>query len=216
MIAWRGQIGGGLLLVCLAGGCLSSEAPATKTWTVESVSGDEGVVASGEGGGIAFGTTRVGAVTVDAPYDKPLFVVRRADGTVAFDHYNTFAASPAALLRVPVRRRLASDGRFGCVVPQVSIAAADTQVEAQVTDLSLDCRSAGRRMARAAVTLDVVKTGRGSRAVVFVGAGAGESDAADGNYSRAFSEAVDAAVIGALKDLRGVEGSTTPKGSSVK
>ena len=112
----------------------------------------------------------------------------------------------------PIRRHcsvspfaIVSDSRFNCVVQQSSVASVDSQVEVQVTDLSLDCRTAGRRVARAAVTLDVVKTGRGPRVVAFEGTGTGEADASDGNYTRAFSEAVDTAVGGALKALKSVE-----------
>lgn len=200
-----------LLLACMAGGCLTSEAPTPKSWTVESSVQGEDTAPQVEGPGTAFGTTRVGVVSVDAPYDKPSFVVRRADGSVAFDHYNVFASAPASLLRVPVRNRLVSDSRFNCVVQQSSVASVDSQVEAQVTDLSLDCRTTGQRVARAAVTLDVVKTGRGPRVVSFEGVGTGESDASDGNYTRAFSEAVDAAVGGALKSLRSVENAPVAK-----
>ena len=205
-----------VLLSCAVGGCLSSQAPTPKAWMVEpSVSGDD-TAPLVEGGAPAFGTTRVGVVSVDAPYDKPQFVVRRTDGSVAVDHYNVFAAAPASLLRVPVRNRLISDSRFSCVVQQASIASADSQVEAQVTDLSLDCRTAGQRVARAAVTLNVVKTGRGPRVAAFEGMGSGEADATDGNYTRAFSEAVDAAVSSALKTLKSVDGPSESKASSAK
>lgn len=197
-------------------GCLSSDAPDARSWTVESPAVGEDTAPVVEGGGSAFGTTRLGSVVVDAPYDKPPFVVRRADGSVAFDHYNVFAAAPASLLRVPVRNRLGMDSRFNCVVTQSSIASADTQVEAQVTDLSLDCRAEGRRLARAAVKLDVVKTGHGPRVVVFEGMGNGEADAQDGNYTRAFSAAIDAAVSGALRAMRPVEGSAAPKSASAR
>ena len=122
--------------------------------------------------------------------------------SVAFDHYNVFAASPAALLRAPVRSRIGADGRFGSVVSPSSAAWADAQVEVQVTDLSLDCRTDGRRRARAALALDVVKAGRGPRTVALQGAGAGEADAAEGDYARAFSSAVDAALAEALKSLK--------------
>lgn len=205
-----------VLLAWLVGGCLSSEAPSSKAWTVETSVGGADTAPAVEGGAPAFGTTRVGTISVDAPYDKPPFVVRRADGSVAFDHYNVFASAPASLLRAPVRSRLSSDSRFNCVVQQSSVATVDTQVEAQVTDLSLDCRTAGRRVARASVMLDVVKTGRGPRVVVFEGAGAGEADAADGNYTRAFSEAVDAAVGGALKSLKSVEKPAVQREASAK
>lgn len=196
------------LLLGLCAGCLSlsSEAPAAKAWTLDAVP-DASPAAEGAGKA-AFATTRVGAVSVDAPFDRTPFVVRRADGSVAFDHANVFASSPGALLRAPVRRRLGADGRFGSVVGLSSAARADAQVEVQVTDLSLDCRTPGRRRACAALALDVVKAGRGPRVVALRGAGAGEADAAAGDYSLAFSQAVDAALQGALRALKTADASS--------
>lgn len=190
------------LLACWCAGCLSSDAPAAKAWTLDAAPSAPAAGVLEGAGKAAFTTTRVGAVSVDAPYDKTPFVVRRADGSVAFDHYNVFAASPAALLRAPVRNRIGADGRFGSVVSPSSAAWTDAQVEVQVTDLSLDCRTDGRRRARAALALDVVKAGRGPRTVALQGAGAGEADAAEGDYARAFSSAVDAALAEALKSLK--------------
>ena len=157
------------LLACWCAGCLSSDAPAAKAWTLDAAPSAPAAGVLEGAGKAAFTTTRVGAVSVDAPYDKTPFVVRRADGSVAFDHYNVFAASPAALLRAPVRNRIGADGRFGSVVSPSSAAWADAQVEVQVTDLSLDCRTDGRRRARAALALDVVKAGRGPRTVALQG-----------------------------------------------
>ena len=190
------------LLLCWCAGCLSSDAPAARAWTLDAApSAPAGAVLEGAGKA-AFATTRVGTVAVDAPYDKTPFVVRREDGSVAFDHYNVFASSPAALLRAPVRNRIGADGRFGSVVNPSSVAWADAQVEVQVTDLSLDCRTSGRRLARAALALDVVKAGHGPRVVALQGAGSGEADAAAGDYAQAFSSAVDAALAEALKALK--------------
>lgn len=94
------------LLACWCAGCLSSDAPAAKAWTLDAAPSAPAAGVLEGAGKAAFTTTRVGAVSVDAPYDKTPFVVRRADGSVAFDHYNVFAASPAALLRAPVRSRI--------------------------------------------------------------------------------------------------------------
>lgn len=200
------------LLLGLCAGCLSlsSEAPAAKAWTLDAVpDAPPAAQPAAEGAGkAAFATTRVGAVSVDAPFDRTPFVVRRADGSVAFDHANVFASSPGALLRAPVRRRLGADGRFGSVVGLSSAARADAQVEVQVTDLSLDCRTPGRRRACAALALDVVKAGRGPRVVALRGAGAGEADAAAGDYSLAFSQAVDAALQEALRALKTADASS--------
>ena len=68
-----------------------------------------------------FAATRLGAVSVFAPYDQQSFAVKRADGSMAFDPENRFAAQPAALLKGVLMASLAADGRFGHVVPQSSI-----------------------------------------------------------------------------------------------
>ncbi len=194
------------LLLCWCAGCLSTSAPAAKAWTLDAAPAAPAGAALEGAGRAAFATTRVGPVAVDAPYDRTPFVVRREDGSVAFDHYNVFASPPAALLRAPVRARIGADGRFGSVVGPSSAAWADAQVEVQVTDLSLDCRAPGRRLARAALALDVVKAGQGPRRVALQGTGAGEADAAEGDYARAFSSAVDAALAEALKALKAPAG----------
>ena len=146
--------------------------------------------------------TRIGTVVVNAPFDRTPFVVRRADGSVAFDAYNEFASAPSALLRAPVHKMLASDGRFGHVVSPSSAASADASVEVLVTDLSLDCREDGKRKACAAVCVDVVKTGRGPRTVALSADGASEADATSGDFSAAFSKAFNEAFAEALKALK--------------
>ena len=183
------------LLLCA--GCLSSSAPAPKAWIVTPA--DVAPPTNPSSG--AFSVTRQGALTVAAPFDSTSFVVRRADGSVARDPYNVFASPPSTLLRASVRARLEADGRFGRVVPQSSSATADAQVEVLVRDLSLDC-SADRRTARAAVSVDVLRAGRGARAVVLSGDGDGSGDAEKGDYSAAFSQAFDAALTSALRALK--------------
>ena len=182
----------------LCAGCLSSSTPAPKTWMVSPA--QELAAAAPRPG--AFSVTRQGQIAVNAPFDTTSFVVRRADGSVARDPYNVFAAQPSALLRNAVRSRLEADGRFGRVVPQSSSASADVQVEALVSDLSIDCSDLSRRTARAAVSLDVLRTGRNGRGVILSGDGAGTADAASGDYSAAFSQAFDAAMAAALRNLK--------------
>ena len=184
------------LLLCA--GCLSSSVEPPKTWTVTPTDARPPAVAPAG----AFSVTRQGAITVTAPFDSASFVVRRADGSVARDAYNAFASPPSALLRAAVRARLEADGRFGRIVPQSSSATADVQVEVLVRDLSLDCTEAERRTARAAVSIDVLRAGRGARMVILSGDGAGTGDAAKGDYSAAFSQAFDAALVDALKALK--------------
>jgi ABC-type uncharacterized transport system auxiliary subunit len=184
------------LLLCA--GCFTSSTPMPKTWMVSPADVKPPAVAKPG----AFSTTRQGALIVTAPFDSTSFIVRRADGSVARDPYNVFASPPSTLLRAAVRARLEADGRFGRVVPQSSSASADAQVEVLVRDLSLDCSVADRRTARAAVSIDVLRAGRGARAVILSGDGSGTGDAGSGDYSAAFSQAFDAALANALKALK--------------
>ena len=183
------------LLLCA--GCFSSSTPVPTTWVVTPADVKPAAPQPG-----AYSVTRQGALTVAAPFDSTSFVVRRADGSVARDSYNVFASPPSTLLRAAVRARLEADGRFGRIVPQSSSASADVQVEVLVRDLSLDCSEAERRTARAAVSIDVLRAGRGARTVILSGDGAGRGDATKGDYSAAFSQAFDAALVDALKALK--------------
>ena len=189
------------LFLALCAGCFTSGKPTPKSWTVEPTAAAP-AEPSPEKASPAFAITRVGTVAVNAPFDRASFVVRRADGSVAFDAYNEFAATPSALLRSPIRAQLATDGRFGHVVAQSSAASADASVEVLVTDLSLDCRESGKRTARAAVCVDVVKTGRGARTVALSADGASEADATSGDFSSAFSKAFNEALAEALRVLK--------------
>ena len=180
-------------------GCFSSAPPPATAWTVDAapVSG----LPPAEPKPV-FAATRLGGVSVLPPYDQPSFAVRRTDGSIAFDPANRFAAQPAALLKGPLMAGLSADGRFGHVVPQTSVVNSDAIVEVVFPELSLDCRDAGSRKARASVTVNVVKGGRSQRDIALSGSGAGEADASDGNYSAAFSAAVNTAVANALSGLK--------------
>ncbi len=184
------------LLLCA--GCLSSSTPMPKTWMVSPANVTPPAVPAPD----AFRVTRQGSLTVTAPFDSTSFVVRRADGSVVRDPYNVFASPPSTLLRAAVRARLEADGRFGRIVPQSSSASADVQVEVLVRDLSLDCTIPERRTSRAAVSIDVLRADRGARTVILSGDGDGTGDVKDGNYSAAFSQAFDAALVGALRNLK--------------
>ncbi len=185
-------------LLAACAGCLSSSAPTPKTWMVSPTADRPPVVTPPD----AFAVSRQGTITVNAPFDSTSFVVRRADGSVARDPYNVFASQPSALLRNAVRARLEADGRFGRVVPQSSTAAADVQVEVLVSDLSLDCAEPPKRGARAAVSIDVLRSGRRGRVIILSGDGTGMADAASGDYSAAFTKAFDDALRDALRNLR--------------
>lgn len=191
----------GVLLVGAGCSMFSGSPPPPKAWMISPEVGPS-VQSVLEGGQPAFPATRLGAVTVNAPYDRMPFMVHRADGSIVSDPMNVFAAAPASLLRAPVKSHLAADGRFGHVVGQSSVAGVDATVETTVTDFSLDCSEAGTRKARVKLSLDVVKTGRGPRTIALRGAGTGEADAAKGDYSEAFSTAFSSAFQEALRSLK--------------
>ena len=187
------------VLLAACAGCLSSAPPPATAWTVEAAMPSDMPPAEPKP---VFAATRLGSVSVMSPYDQQAFTVKREDGSVAFDPANRFAAQPAALLKGPLMANLAADGRFGRVVPQSSVVNSDAIVEVVVPELSLDCRTAGARKARASVTVNVVRGGRSSRDIALSGSGSGEADAADGNYSAAFGTAVNSAIANALSGLK--------------
>ena len=190
------------LALAFAAGCFTAGGPAAKCWTISA----DGEAASyrPEGGVPAeFPVTRLGPVTVLAPYDVRTMCVLRSDGSLAFDAYNQFAAQPAQLLRNALLGALEGDGRFGSVVNTTSTAAPAAVVEVLVSELALDCRSDGVRMARMALRVDVIAQRGGVRDVVRTGRGAGSADAADGNYSAAFTAAASSAMRAALADMSG-------------
>jgi len=75
---------------------------------------------------------------------------------------------------------------------------------------SLDCTVDDRRMARAAVSVDVLRADRGARTVILSGKGdsrdgdpdGGVGVVTNGDYTAAFSQAFDAALAGALQSLK--------------
>jgi ABC-type uncharacterized transport system auxiliary subunit len=140
---------------------------------------------------------RLGSITVAAPYDRLALAVKRADGSIAFDAYNVFAASPSALLRAPLAALIEDDGRFGRVLSSVSTVRANSTLEAVVTDLSLDCTSENKREAKVSISIAVIE----NREIKMFLDGKGVADAASGNYSNAFSEAFSQAVYDALKSV---------------
>lgn len=187
-----------LALAVLLGGCLSlsPEQPAAASWTVEFVPAPAKAAAA-PAESPAHGSVRVSQVIVRAPYDSRDFAVLRADGSLAFDAYNGFAASPAALLKGAVQDAFLAHGAFRSVVPASSQLAADVSAETTVTRLALDCREPGRRVAVVELSVLLLK-GRDAFASAH---GEGRADAADGNYSRAFSAAFSQAVSQALAGL---------------
>ena len=105
---------------------------------------------------------KVSEISVAAPYDGQRFAVLRPDGSVAFDGFNSFSARPVQLIDAAVCIDYESPTLF-------------------VRKLALDCTVKGERKA-------IVELWLGEDPKTSV-QGVGSSDAADGNYTRAFSEA---------------------------
>ena len=173
-------------------GCLTSSVPEIACWNIE-YSGER----AGRGVEPRFGVARVSQVVVRAPYSVKGLAVLRANGTVAFDPYNEYAAGPSALLKGVVEDALEASGFFKAVVGASSSAAASVAAEVTVTRLALDCRKEGVRNAVAELELRLLA----GRDIASSAKGSGIADAADGNYGAAFSGAVSDAIKAALGRL---------------
>lgn len=181
-------------LVAALAGCLSSSsAPEVSCWSLEYAGG----TAASRGASPRFGVVRVALASVRSPYGARGIAVLRADGTVAFDPYNEYAATPSALLKGVVEDALSASGLFKAVVGVASSAGASVSAEVTVTRLALDCRAGGSR--RAVAELDVCLID--GRNIVARAKGAGDADAADGRYGAALSRAVSDALSEALSRL---------------
>lgn len=176
-----------VLVLC---GCLSQEPSSAKSWLISATRKNVSELNIDK-------ISKLGAITVAAPYDRPALAVKRKDGSIAFDAYNVFASSPSALLRAPLAAILEDDGRFGRVLSSVSTARYGTSFEVVVTDISLDCRQAGKRTAVVSLSIAIIE----NREIKMFLDGKGSADAASGDYSAAFSEAFSNAVIDALKAI---------------
>ena len=179
------------LLPVLAG-CLTSTPPSVAYWPLEY----KGAVRSADEAKYAVG--RVSQVLVRTPYNAAGIAVLRANGSLAFDPYNEFAALPSALFKGLLMDCLQASGLFKFVVNVSSSVHSTVNVELFVTRLALDCRTEGTRHAVAEVLLRIVDEDGEMRVV----RGAGKVDAASGNYGAAFSNAVSTALDVALDELR--------------
>lgn len=182
-----------VLLLPVLAGCLSSAPPAPANWII-SWTPPAGTV-SGETG--ARPCVKLLSVDVRAPYNGTRLAVLRADGSVAFDAYNAFAAAPSALLRGAAADVLAASGAFDRVVAPGSTASAPVALELTVTRLALDCRAEGRRDASVALTLTAVA----NRRVLASAAGEAAVPVPDGDYSAAFSKAFADALFASVRAL---------------
>ncbi|MBR3222708.1 MAG: hypothetical protein IKF72_10845 [Kiritimatiellae bacterium] len=189
----KGLVRSILLLSPLAlAGCLTSRAPEVACWNLEHAAADAAAKAEAR-----FGVVRVSQVVVRAPYAAKGIAVLRANGTVAFDPYNEYAAGPGALLKGVVSDAMEASGLFKAVVGESSSARASLLAEVVVTRLAIDCREEGVRRASAELLLQLVD----GREIAALAKGAGGADAADGNYGAALSRAVSDALAAALGRL---------------
>lgn len=171
-------------------GCLTTSAPECSCWLIEYCDGLGTARDAAK-----YGVVRASQVVVRAPYSSTAMSVLRKDGTIAFDPYNEFAASPALLLKGVMIDALNASGVFKDVVGASSTAAATEAVELTVTKLTLDCREG--REAVAELSVRVVR----DREIVAVVKGEGVENASDGDYGKSFSRAVSKALSSALKQL---------------
>ena len=179
-----------LLSPMVLAGCLTSRAPEVACWNLE-------YAADAAKADARLGVVRVSQVVVRAPYAAKGIAVLRANGTIAFDPYNEYAAGPAALLKGVVSDVMVASGLFKAVVSESSSVKASLLAEVTVTRLAIDCREEGVRRASAELLLQLVDGREISAAVK----GAGAADAADGNYGAALSRAVTDALAAALGQL---------------
>lgn len=184
----------------LLAGCISSAKRTGVNWTV-SMDRTFALDAEEYGGVAIKGVVKLLHLAVRAPYDTRQLVVLRADGSIAFDAFNTFAAAPAQLLKGIALDSLERSQRFSRVVPANSSARTDYTVEVEVETLALDCRKDSRRDAVVALTLTLLK----SRDVVASSHGEAKIPANGADYSAAFSRAFGDAFARALAGIAGDE-----------
>lgn len=146
-----------MTLIPALAGCLSSAPKPPVNWTID-------VAAE----------AKVASAVVCAPYAGQRLAVLRADGSIAFDPFNSFAAAPGSIIKDAV---VARRGEGALVVRR----------------LALDCRAAGRR--DAVVELEIALGDR-------LGKGEAAEPTADGNYSAAFSRAFEKAYTQAHEGLK--------------
>lgn len=179
-------------LIPVLSGCFTASVPKVSQWLLEY----EGSVRTAQVAKYDVG--RVSQVMVRSPYTEVGVAVLRPDGSVAFDSYNEYAASPAAMLRGVVYDAMDASGLFGSVVNASSSVKSSAMVEVLFTRMVLDCRQEGGRKASVAVVVRIL--GPDGRADI--ARGEGVVDATGGNFGAALSGAVSAALRSAFDRLR--------------
>ena len=180
------------VLSAVSAGCLTSSPVERSDWNVECAASALRVAEKPK-----FGVVRLSMVELRAPYAVREIAVLRADGSIAFDPCNAYAAAPVQLLKGAALESLSRSGLFAAVVGAGSSVGSDVEAEISVSRLALDCREAGSRRAVAAVSVRLVR----SHAIAAYAEGAGSADASGPDFSSAFSAAVTSAFSDALNRL---------------
>lgn len=180
-----------LAFIPVLSGCLSANTPKITQWLLEY----RGPVKEMRQPKYEVG--RVSQILVRSPYNETGIAVLRADGSMAFDPYNEYAANPTALLKSVAFDAMDASGLFGSVVNPSSSVKSQALVEVLIGKLVLDCRKEGERKAVAAVRVRLIPNdGKALQAK-----GEGEADAKDGNYGAALSGALSEALSLAFGQL---------------
>ena len=177
-----------LVLVCLAG-CLGGRPPEPRRWNIQALEAGEEVAAKSP----IWDVVRVARLEVAAPYDGLRLAVRRADGSLAFDSRNVFAASPSTLLRVPTRDILLRSGKCRAVTSANSPVKATVGLEIVVDTLALDCRKENECSAEVSLSVTLVEGRELVRTVKSAASVAVQKDFT-ASFSRAYSEALSKAL----------------------
>ena len=173
-------------------GCLTASAPKVKQWLLE-YKGQVRVATPAK-----YEVGRVSQVLVRSPYNETGIAVLRADGSMAFDPYNEYAANPMLMLKGVVFDAMDASGLFGVVVNPSSSVRSSVSVEVFISRLALDCRKEGERKAVASVRVRLLADAEKT----LYAQSEGEADAKDGNYGAAFSTALSAALNSAFGQFR--------------
>lgn len=180
-----------VVLVSLCG-CLAPAPDAPKKWLIGEIKGECSKIA-----GVKRDSVKLVRADVRAPYDSTALAVLRADGSVAFDPANAFAASPARLVAGAALDVLESSGFALTVLDPKTNIPSNLHLELVVTRLALDCRDAGRRDALVEVMLRLAE----SRRSVAVSKAEASVPVDGSDYTKSFSAAFSRAVGEALKRL---------------
>ena len=181
-----------VLIPPILSGCLSTSPAEHTDWNIECSEAALRVAAKPK-----FGVARLSLVEMRAPYTVREMAVLRANGSVAFDQCNAYAASPVQLVKGVALESLSRSGLFKAVVGASSSADSDIEVEVAVTRLALDSREKDSLRAVAVLSVRLVSARKISAYVT----GSGSADASGHDFSAAFSSAVTSAFSDALGKL---------------